>query len=134
MTKRKILAGLAAAATMTAISQIGWAKGYEVKTLSVEEALASGALVVDIRNPEEWRETGVIEGAKLVTFRDPESFLAAVGDDLKDGRDLVLVCRSGRRTAAAAGALAGTIPNTIISLDGGMGRLMREGLQTVPPK
>ena len=134
VTKRKVLLGIAVVAGLSMLSKVGSAGGYDVQRLSAEEALSSGALVVDIRTPEEWAETGVIDGAKLVTFRDADSFMAMVGDDLKDGRDLVLVCHSGRRTAAAAGALAGVIPNKIISLDGGMGRLLQEGLQTVPPK
>ena len=91
-----------------------------VTQMTVDEMKADGALIVDIRTPEEWAETGVIEGAKLVTFTDPESFLAAVGPDLADGRDLVLVCRSGRRSGAAAEALQSLIPNRVISQDGGM--------------
>ena len=104
-----------------------------VTQMTVDEMKADGALIVDIRTPEEWAETGVIEGAKLVTFTDPESFLAAVGPDLADGRDLVLVCRSGRRSGAAAEALQSLIPNRIISQDGGMSVLIGEGYQAVPP-
>ena len=104
-----------------------------VTQMTVEQMKADGALIVDIRTPEEWAETGVIEGAKLVTFTDPESFLAAVGPDLADGRDLVLVCRSGRRSGAAAEALQSLIPNRIISQDGGMSVLIGEGYQAVPP-
>lgn len=104
-----------------------------VTQMTVDEMKVDGALIVDIRTPEEWAETGVIEGAKLVTFTDPESFLAAVGPDLADGRDLVLVCRSGRRSGAAAEALQSLIPNRIISQDGGMSVLIGEGYQAVPP-
>lgn len=104
-----------------------------VDQLPVSELTDGGALVVDIRTPEEWAETGVIDGAKLVTFTDAESFLAAVGPDLADGRDLVLVCRSGRRSGAAAEALQSMIPNRVISQDGGMNVLIGEGYQPVPP-
>lgn len=104
-----------------------------VTQMTVDQMKAGGALIVDIRTPEEWAETGVIEGAKLVTFTDPESFLAAVGPELADGRDLVLVCRSGRRSGAAAEALQSLIPNRIVSQDGGMSVLIGEGYQAVPP-
>lgn len=109
------------------------AGGIEVAQMSVDQMAASGALIVDIRTPEEWAETGVIDGAKLVTFTDADSFLAAVGPDLADGRDLVLVCRSGRRSGAAAEALQSLIPNRIVSQDGGMSVLIGEGYQAVPP-
>jgi rhodanese-related sulfurtransferase len=91
-------------------------------------------LIVDIRAPEEWAQTGVIEGAKLVTFTDPDSFLAAVGGDLADGRDLVLICHSGRRSGLAAEALAGRVPNRIISAQGGMAAVIGAGYQTVAPE
>ena len=111
----------------------GVAGEVTVTQMTVEQMKAEGALIVDIRTPEEWAETGVIDGAKLVTFTDPESFLAAVGPDLADGRDLVLVCRSGRRSGAAAEALQSLIPNRIVSQDGGMSVLIGEGYQAVPP-
>lgn len=104
-----------------------------VTAMSVPEMKADGALIVDIRRPDEWAATGVIDGAELVTFTDPESFLAAVGPELADGRDLVLVCHSGRRSGAAAEALKELIPNRIISQDGGMSALIGGGYQTVPP-
>ena len=75
-----------------------------------------------------------IEGARLVTFDGAESFLAALGPDLASGRDLILVCRSGRRTAAAADALAGVIPNRIISVDGGMIAVVQGGYSPVPAR
>jgi rhodanese-related sulfurtransferase len=109
------------------------AASFESRAMTVAQMQADGALVVDIRTAPEWRETGVIAGAKLVTFADPESFLAAIKDDLAPGQDLVLVCRSGRRSAAAAGALAGLIPNRVISADGGMSRIIGEGYGAVPP-
>ncbi|AWD22756.1 rhodanese-like domain-containing protein [Fuscovulum blasticum] len=103
------------------------------EALTVEQMQASGALVVDIRTPEEWAETGVIDGAKLVTFTDADSFLAAIGPEIADGRDLVLVCRSGRRSGIAAEALAGVIPNRVISQQGGMAGLVAGGYSPVPP-
>lgn len=106
---------------------------YQTRFMSVDEMRADGALVVDIRTAQEWQEGGVIEGAKLVTFMDAQSFLAEIGGDLAEGQDLVLVCRSGRRSGAAAEALAGLIPNRIISLDGGMNAVIGAGYRAVAP-
>lgn len=107
--------------------------GYEHRAMSVADMRASGALVVDIRTPPEWAETGVIEGAVLETFAGAESFLARVGPALADGRDLVLICRSGNRTRAAAEALAGRIPNRIVSIEGGMRGVLASGYAPVAP-
>lgn len=108
-------------------------EGYEHLAMSVEDMRASGALVVDIRTPPEWAETGVIDGAVLETFAGVDSFLARVGPEIADGRDLVLICRSGNRTRAAAEALAGRIPNRIISVEGGMRQVLAAGYQPVTP-
>jgi len=133
ITKRQVL-GYGAALVGLGFAMGGaQAEGYESLPMSLAEMRASGGLIVDIRTPEEWADTGVIEGAMLVTFADADRFLAAVGADLADGRPLLLVCRSGRRSAAAAEALTGKIPNRIVSVDGGMGRLIDEGVQTVAP-
>lgn len=129
ITRRAIVAALA----LLPLAGMARAEGFEVKPLAVSEMQAEGGVIVDIRTPEEWAETGVIDGARLVTFTGAQSFIAAVGPDLADGRDLILICRSGRRSAAAAEALQPMIPNRIISVEGGMGRIIDEGYQTVAP-
>ena len=133
-TRRQFIGVCAAVMTAAFGVGAGWAAGYETLPMSVEEMTASGALIVDIRAPEEWAETGVIDGAKLVTFTGPDSFLVAVGGDLADGQDLVLICHSGRRSGLAAEALAGRVPNRIISAEGGMSAVIAGGYQTVAPE
>jgi rhodanese-related sulfurtransferase len=94
-------------------------KGYEVRAMSAKEMSDSKAVIVDIRRPDEWRATGVVKGAKLITFTTAENLLAEVGP-LAEGQPLVLICHSGRRSAAAASALVGKVKGPIISYDGGM--------------
>lgn len=132
LTKRTLLA-VAVLGAIGVAAQIGRAVDYEVQALTPAELAASGALVVDIRATDEWSATGVIDGATLLTFTDPDSFLAAIAPDLADGRDLVLVCQSGRRSAAAAEAMAALVSNKVISLDGGMSAVIAGGYQTVAP-
>jgi len=134
ITKRRFIGFGAAAVVAAFAARAGAEAGYEALPMTVEEMKADGALIVDIRAPEEWAETGVIEGAKLVTFIDAGSFLAAVGGDLADGRDLVLICHSGRRSGLAAEALVGQVPNRIISAQGGMAAVIGAGYQTVAPE
>ncbi len=95
------------------------ASGYEVKALSAKDMAQAKAVVVDIRRPDEWAATGVIKGAKLITFNDANSFLAQLGP-VPAGSPLVLICHSGRRSGAAAAALVGKIDAPIISYEGGM--------------
>jgi len=138
LTKRQFLgygaAGLAGLAAIAyGLGAFSGDPGWTSTFMTVDEMKASGGHIVDIRTPPEWAETGVIEGAQLVTFTDPARFLAKVGPQIADGRDLILICRSGNRSSRAARALAGKIPNRIISIDGGMMREIASGYRTVPP-
>jgi rhodanese-related sulfurtransferase len=63
-------------------------------------ALRDGALAVDVREAEEWR-AGRLEGSVWI----PLGELQARAGELPRDRPLVIVCRSGARSAYAADAL-----------------------------
>ncbi len=63
-------------------------------------------MVIDVRSPAEWRQTGTASGAKRVTIHDPagvDGFLrhmvAAVDGDR--GRPIALICARGNRSTRA---------------------------------
>ena len=62
-------------------------------------AAPGGVVLVDIRQPNEWRETGVIAGSHLLTFSGDniDDWLAELADLATPQDELVPVCRSGRR-------------------------------------
>lgn len=93
----------------------------------------SEVLVVDIRTPEEWIETGVLPDALLVTFDNPVQFLSQLKPHLKPGQPVALICRTGSRTARAAQLIAAELDQPVIDLAGGMFRLMRSGYVPHPP-
>ena len=130
MDRRVILAGLVGIVAVVMLQlRSGMAEGYDVRALTAAEM--QGAMVVDIRQPEEWAATGVIEGALLVPYADAESFLA--GLDLQPGQPLVLVCQSGGRSGNAAAELAAVLDNPVISQDGGMSAWVNAGNPVVMP-
>ena len=53
------------------ISSLSLANNYnQLKTLTEKqliEAKQNGAIIIDIRRAEEWLDTGIIDGAKLIT-------------------------------------------------------------------
>jgi rhodanese-related sulfurtransferase len=67
-----------------------------------EAALAGDVVLVDIRTPEEWRETGIPASAHAIdTQMEPRAFLqrldvTAVGDRT---RRIALICRTGNRSS-----------------------------------
>lgn len=74
-----------------------------VNNSELKALLAQGVPLYDIRRPEEWRQTGVVEGSHKLTYVDvagrPHSeflpqFTTAVGKN----DPVVLICRTGNRT------------------------------------
>ncbi len=97
---------------------------FEVEILDIERApfsgldneglaekIREGATIVDIRRPDEWAETGVIEGSHRITAFDENGELnPTFGEQftnlVKPDEEVVLICRVGNRTGALARALA----------------------------
>jgi rhodanese-related sulfurtransferase len=88
-------------------------------------ALAAGAAVVDVRDPEEY-VAGHVPGALLV----PLNTLPHRMQDLPSARPLYIICASGARSAAAAEWL-GRGGLDAVSVAGGTGAWMRTGRQVV---
>lgn len=68
---------------------------------------AQGVPVYDIRRPEEWRQTGVVEGSRLLTFVDASgrpnpAFAPRFAAEVKRDAPVVLICRTGNRTDVLA--------------------------------
>ena len=124
------------------IPVIGW--NQELKPVDTGELLAletQGALVVDIRTPAEWKASGIIPGSHPLTFYDAEgrfdlaAFAAAVNQVSADSkRPVVLVCRSGHRSAEAGQLLANFWPERqVLHLNHGIKEWIREGKPIVAP-
>lgn len=76
----------------------------------LQQLLRKGAILVDIRLPEEWRQTGVIKRSKLMTFftkqgRLDSHFLPRFTKFNKN-KPVILICRTGSRTKAASKYIA----------------------------
>jgi rhodanese-related sulfurtransferase len=74
----------------------------QLKTL-----LEQGVPMYDIRRPEEWRQTGVIEGSRLLTFFDAggrvlPDFLTRFTATVEKNDPVILICRTGNRTSTLA--------------------------------
>jgi rhodanese-related sulfurtransferase len=78
-----------------------------VDNVQLQTMLEKNIPIYDIRRPEEWRQTGVIEGSELLTFVDGDGrvmpdflnrFTAATGKH----DPVILICRTGSRTSTLA--------------------------------
>jgi len=95
-------------------------------TVSVDEAAAlrdGGAFVLDVREPSEWAARH-IPGATLIPLGELGSRLGEVPGD----RSIVVVCRSGNRSAQGRDLLLGAGFTGVTSLDGGVTDWANAGL------
>lgn len=86
------------------------------------EAAKAGKLVlVDIRTPEEWTDTGVPEGAIRLDMEGSafEVRLAALKLD-HPGKPIALICRTGNRTSTLQKKLAGRGWTNLVDVRGGL--------------
>ncbi|MGI3183961.1 rhodanese-like domain-containing protein [Nioella aestuarii] len=139
MNRRIFLSFGSAAALAIAAAGFLFGRGGRPENLTLAslsgESLASdpSVLLVDIRRPEEWQDTGVVEGALLITYADRDSFLSEVRPHLQEGQSLALICRTGNRTSRASRQIAGLVDVPVIDVAGGMVRVLAEGYRPVTP-
>lgn len=125
-TRRLVLFGGAAA---VAAGGVWWWRatpphygGAKLTVAQAHQAAASGDVVlVDIRTPREWAQTGVPEGAHPIDMRR-DDFLAALsraaGSD--KGRSIALICARGVRSARLSRALTEAGYTNIVDVPEGM--------------
>jgi rhodanese-related sulfurtransferase len=81
---------------------------YEnIDNAGLKHLIQQGVPVFDIRRPDEWRQTGVVEDSHTLTFVDASgrvnpSFLADFSARVGKDDPVALICRTGNRTDALA--------------------------------
>ena len=104
MKLHSVLASLLASASLALAAEV-----QKITPADAAKLVAAGkAVLVDVREPAEWAETGVAKPAVLLAKSDFDGeqkqwkdFLAKNGD-----KQVILYCRTGRRSGIIAAALA----------------------------
>ncbi len=91
-----------------------------------QELIEQGALVVDVRQPDEWIR-GHIPQAELIPLDGIYLFGKALADYPKD-RDMILVCEIGQRSLMAAEIALVAGYTRVYNLVGGMTAWRRKNL------
>lgn len=95
--------------------------------------LDEGVTIVDIRRPEEWRQTGVIDGSVQLTSFDGSGrlkadFMPRFSAAVDKNEPVVLICRTGNRTRALSAYLSSELGFTqIYNVRNGITSWIREG-------
>ena len=111
-----------------------------VDNATLERLLEAGVPVVDIRTPEEWEATGIIEGSHLLTFFDAQgnydarAWLSALSAIAAPDAPVAIICHSGGRSDIVSRFLDGQVGyQHVHDVHEGISQWIAEGRSTVVP-
>jgi rhodanese-related sulfurtransferase len=116
-------AGCAGSESPAASGAAPAALAREVDPAEAAALQKAGALVLDVREPAEWAQ-GHVPGATLI----PLGELAARTGELPRDRSIVVICRSGNRSAEGRDILLGAGFASVTSVRGGVTAWAAAGL------
>lgn len=108
-------------------SPAGTTQNLEVQEISIHQAnqlYQEKVAFLDVRTPQEWNEAHV-PGATLLPMED----LANRVNELPQGLELVVYCRSGNRSAQAVRVLLEAGFTDVYSMDGGLSDWIAAGYE-----
>ncbi|VAW46003.1 hypothetical protein MNBD_GAMMA04-790 [hydrothermal vent metagenome] len=103
------------------------------------QMMNQGVPVYDVRRPEEWRKTGIVEGSELLTFVDKSGrlkpdFLPKFTAQIDKNQPVILICRTGNRTDTLARYLVEKLGYTqVYNVRDGITRWISEKQPVVRP-
>jgi molybdopterin/thiamine biosynthesis adenylyltransferase/rhodanese-related sulfurtransferase len=103
----------------------------EVDPAGADELLAQGALLLDVREPDEY-EQGAVPGSVHIPRGHLESQVESRVPD--HDRPLVVMCAGGTRSAFAAKTLSELGYQDVVSMDGGFNKWKDEGRRWDKPR
>lgn len=87
----------------------------ELEPHDAERRLRAGALLLDVREPDEWT-AGHVAGARHIPLGQIEERLGELPSD----REIIVICRSGRRSAKAQDTIEAAGLGPVVNLAGGI--------------
>ena len=112
----------------------------DVNNKQIKELLKNNIPIVDIRRSSEWEQTGVVPKSILLTFFDKEGnynyneWYENLRLEIDEGKPIILICRTGRRTAIIAKMMEiKNFDNIIYNAKSGITSWINEELITIKP-
>ena len=105
--RRRLLHICAVILLLTVLSACSEPPYTNVDNSQLQRMLDQNIPIYDVRRPEEWLQTGVIEGSELLTFVDNRGrtmpgFLDRLTAEIDKDDPVILICRTGSRTGTLA--------------------------------
>ena len=113
----------------------------DVNNEQIKELLKNNIPIVDIRRSSEWDQTGVVPKSILLTFFDKEGnynydeWYEKLRLEIDEGKPIILICRTGRRTKIIAKMMEiKKFDNIIYNAKNGITSWIDKKLITVKPE
>ena len=112
----------------------------DVNNGQIKELSKNNIPIVDIRRSSEWDQTGVVPKSILLTFFDKEGrynfdeWYEKLRLEIDEGKPIILICRTGRRTTIIAEMMDQKFDNVIYNAKNGITSWIDEKLITVKPR
>jgi len=111
----------------------------DVNNEQIKELSKINIPIVDVRRSSEWDQTGVVPKSILLTFFDKEGkynfdeWYEKLRLEIDEGKPIILICRTGRRTKIIAEMMDKKLDNVIYNAKNGITSWIDEKLITVKP-
>ncbi len=112
----------------------------QVDNAELQQLLAQGVPIIDVRLPEEWQETGIIPGSHMITFFDEQGnydldvWMPQLQKIATADKPIILICRTGNRTGVISGFLDSKMNySKVYNVTNGITEWIDKGNQTVKP-
>ena len=117
------------------------AEVVEINAQGLEELLASGVTVIDVRTPGEWKQTGIVEGSIPIMFFDEkrqshaQQWMQQASKYIGPESQVAIICRTGRRSKAVGNFLVKQHGyQNVHNVNGGIVAWIAKGNKTVEAK
>ncbi len=120
---------------------IVWAEVVDISINELQTMIESeNSVLIDVRTPKEWHQTGIVEGSIPIMFFDEkrrprvQEWMSQAAPYIAPERDLILICRSGNRSKIIANYLIQQHGYTrVYNVKAGIKQWLRLGHKTVVP-
>ncbi len=78
-----------------------------ISNAELKKLLSEGVKIYDIRRDEEWKQTGIVAGSRMLTLFDVKGglnsdFIPTFSKEINKEEPVILICRTGNRTKMAS--------------------------------
>ena len=112
----------------------------DIDANQLNEMLEQDVVIIDVRTPGEWQQTGIVEGSIPIMFFNEKNqpltdeWLAQAAAHVSEDKKLILICRTGNRSGVIANYLVKVQGyEEVFNVKGGIVSWKRAGYPTVKP-